>query len=62
VKNSLTTGEVLDGGDLVVATGGFTATGADGKHLDHGKYMTTYKKIDGAWHIYSDIWNSSMTP
>ena len=33
---------------------------ADGKHLDHGTYMTLYKKVDGAWKIYRDTWNSSM--
>ena len=36
------------------------AQGADGKHLDHGSYMTLYKKVDGGWKIYRDTWNSSM--
>ena len=36
------------------------ATTADGKHLDHGKYVTVYKKADGGWKIYRDIWNSDM--
>jgi ketosteroid isomerase-like protein len=38
------------------------ATSPDGKHLDHGPYLTFYKKADGAWKIYRDIWNSSIPP
>lgn len=60
-KNAVTTGETLDGGKIAVATGGWVATGADGKHLDHGTYLTVYKKVDGKWMIYLDTWNSSMS-
>jgi uncharacterized protein (TIGR02246 family) len=58
--NTLTTGEVLDGGTYVIAIGGYVATGPDGKHLDHGTYVTIYKKVGGSWMIYRDTWNSSM--
>ena len=58
--NTLTTGEVLDGGTYAIAIGGYVATGPDGKHLDHGSYVTIYKKVNGAWMIYRDTWNSSM--
>jgi len=60
-KNTLTTGDVVGFGDFALATGGYVATAADGKHLDHGPYMTLYKKVDGGWKIYRDTWNSSMT-
>ena len=53
-KNTLTTGEVIGYGDFATATGGWVAQGADGKHLDHGTYMTLYKKVDGSWKIYRD--------
>jgi uncharacterized protein (TIGR02246 family) len=59
-KNALTTNEILSGGDYVIALGGYVATAADGSHLDHGSYTTVYKKVDGAWKIYRDTWNSSM--
>lgn len=59
-KNTLTTGEVIGYGDFATATGGWVAQSADGKHLDHGTYMTLYKKVDGSWKIYRDTWNSSM--
>jgi uncharacterized protein (TIGR02246 family) len=59
-KNTLTTGEVVSFGDFAVATGGWVANSADGKHLDHGPYLTLYKKVGSGWKIYRDIWNSSM--
>jgi uncharacterized protein (TIGR02246 family) len=59
-KNELTTEDVTEAGDYAVETGKYVATTADGKHLDHGKYVTVYKKADGGWKIYRDIWNSNM--
>ena len=59
-KNTLTQGDVVGFGDYALETGGWVATSADGKHLDHGPYMTLYKKVDGGWKIYRDTWNSSM--
>jgi len=59
-KNSLTTEDVTGSGNYALETGKWVATSADGKHLDHGQYMTFYKKADGGWKIYRDTWNSSM--
>ncbi|MEO7987293.1 MAG: SgcJ/EcaC family oxidoreductase [Gemmatimonadales bacterium] len=59
-KNTLTTQDVVGSGEYALETGKWVATSADGKHLDHGQYSTTYKKADGGWKIYRDIWNSSM--
>jgi uncharacterized protein (TIGR02246 family) len=60
-KNTLTQRDVVGFGDYALETGGYVATSSDGKHLDHGPYLTLYKKADGGWKIYRDIWNSSMT-
>ena len=60
-KNTLTQGDVVGFGDFVLETGGWVANAADGKHLDHGQFMTLLKKVDGGWKIYRDTWNSSMT-
>jgi uncharacterized protein (TIGR02246 family) len=60
VKDELTVQDVVGSGDYAVETGKWVATSADGKHLDHGKYVTVYKKTDGGWKIYRDIWNSNM--
>jgi len=59
-KNALTTEDVAGFGDYALETGKWVATSADGKHLDHGQYMTLYKKADGGWKIVRDTWNSSM--
>jgi len=59
-QNVLMTGEVIDGGNIVVGTGGWSSTGPDGRHLDHGTYVTIYKKVKGKWMIYIDTWTSSM--
>ena len=59
-KNTVTLGDVTGFGDFALETGGWVAKAADGKHLDHGTYMTFYKKVDGGWKIYRDTWNSSM--
>ena len=60
-KNTLSQGDVVGFGDYALETGTWVATGADGKHLDHGTFMTLYKKADGGWKIHRDIWNSSMS-
>ena len=60
VKNTLTLEDVVGFGDYALETGKFVATSADGKHLDHGSYMTLLKKVDGGWKIHRDTWNSSM--
>ena len=59
-KFALTTEDVAGSGDYAVETGKYVATSADGKHLDHGPYVTVYKKAAGGWKISRDIWNSSM--
>jgi ketosteroid isomerase-like protein len=47
-------------GNWSYATGTFVLTAADGKHLDHGKWMNVSKKSKGQWLIQCDIWNSDM--
>jgi len=59
-KMALTVDDISGFGESAVETGKWVATSADGKHLDHGKYVTVYKKADGGWKIYRDIWNSNM--
>jgi ketosteroid isomerase-like protein len=49
-------------GDLAYGAGTYELTGADGSHIDHGKWLNVSKRINGEWKIYSDIWNSNMAP
>jgi uncharacterized protein (TIGR02246 family) len=58
--NTLTTTDVVGSGDVAVETGKWVAQAKDGKHLDHGSYVTVYRKVSGGWKIYRDTWNSSM--
>ncbi|MBT8400835.1 MAG: DUF4440 domain-containing protein, partial [Rhodothermia bacterium] len=59
-ENVIKTREVMDAGDWAVEVGSFVANSADGEHLDHGPYMALWKKVDGKWMLYRDMWNSSM--
>lgn len=56
----LETKEVHGHGDGAVEVGGYVANAEDGTHLDHGKYVVVWKKVDGSWKLHRDIWNSSM--
>jgi len=52
--------DLMVSGDVVVETGGWTATDPAGAHLDHGAYLAVWKKTDAGWKMIRDIWNSSM--
>ena len=47
-------------GDLGYGTGTYEITGADGSHMDHGKWMLVEKKSKGTWKTECDIFNSDM--
>jgi uncharacterized protein (TIGR02246 family) len=59
--NKIKTLEVMAGDDWAVEVGSFVADAADGTHLDHGRFVAVWKKVDGDWKLLRDIWNSSMT-
>ncbi len=50
-------GVVLDGA-LAVTSGTYKIKGPDGSVVDHGKWVSVGKKIEGEWTTLSDIWNS----
>ncbi len=47
-------------GDLGYGMGTYVVTGADGSHVDHGKWMNVSKKLNGTWKTQCDIFNSDM--
>jgi len=59
---SLVTVEVESHGDTVHEIGKFELRGADGKVLDHGKYVVIWKKEGTAWKLHRDIWTTSVVP
>jgi ketosteroid isomerase-like protein len=58
VKIAVTSAE--SSGDLSYGTGTYVITGADGSHLDHGKWMLVSKLSNGVWKTQCDIFNSDM--
>jgi uncharacterized protein (TIGR02246 family) len=61
IKNvSLNTIEVDALGNTAIETGTYTATAADGKVADRGKYIVVWKRIGNNWKIHRDIFNTSM--
>ena len=58
VKITVTTAE--SSGDLSYGTGTYVITGADGSHMDHGKWMLVSKKSSAGWKTQCDIFNSDM--
>ena len=58
VKIAVTMAETS--GDWGSGMGTFEILGADGSHVDHGKWMNVSKKVKGKWIIQCDIFNSDM--
>ncbi len=46
--------------DLAVETGTYEVKGPENATLDKGKHVVVWKKDDGKWLVYRDIWNSSV--
>ena len=57
----LTSKEVYSMGDMAVEVGMYSGTNADGSHQDHGHFTVIYKKVDGKWMMFRDMWNSDMS-
>ena len=58
VKIAVTAAETS--GDQGYGMGTYEILNAEGKSVDHGKWMNTSKKIKGAWMIQCDIFNSDL--
>ena len=48
------------GGDIGYTTGTYEESSATGS--EKGKYVTTWKKVDGAWKVADDIFNADAAP
>ena len=53
----LFTDDVTGNDEIVSETGRFEMYGDNNKLLDKGKYVVVWKKENGAWKMYRDIWN-----
>lgn len=56
----LETTDLVTGGDLISETGNYEMFGAGKKSLDKGKYLVVWKKEDGVWKIYRDMFSSNL--
>jgi ketosteroid isomerase-like protein len=52
--------DISGAGDVYAETGTLELFGADNKSLDKGKYVVVWKKENGHWKMYRDIWNSNL--
>ena len=59
---TLTTVEVEGHGNTAHEVGKYELRGADGKVLDHGKYVVIWKKEGASWKLHRDIWTTSVVP
>jgi uncharacterized protein (TIGR02246 family) len=61
---TLTPEDVQQSGDLAVETGRYTVNlvpkGTTTGMSDNGKYVVVWKKADGKWRMYRDIFNSDL--
>ncbi len=48
--------------DLAWHAGQFSATDAAGKTVSTGKYVELWRKKDGSWRMFRDIWNNDAAP
>jgi uncharacterized protein (TIGR02246 family) len=60
VKGELEIQEVSVQGGLAYVLGTFKLFGGDGEVVDQGKYIEIWKRGDGQWQLYRDIWNTSL--
>ncbi len=56
----LETLEVKAMGGSAVEVGKYTLYAEDNQIADSGKYMVSWKKINGQWKLHRDIWNTSL--
>lgn len=57
-KLTLTPTEVEGIGDTAYEVGTYAST--DGKFTDEGKYVVIWRRQQGKWRLFRDIWNTSL--
>ncbi len=55
MKLVINTDEVLDFGDYAHEIGSYEIHTKEGQKVDHGKYSTLWKNVNGDWKIYRDF-------
>jgi ketosteroid isomerase-like protein len=45
--------------DMLIDQGNYTMTYGPDNTVEKGKYINVWKKVDGQWKIYSNMWNTN---
>jgi len=62
MKVNFETTTALKFGDLAIEEGNYSLFVPNDIMVDQGKYIVTWKKENGTWKVYRDIWNNSTPP
>jgi len=62
LKRVAKTIDVWGNGDLLAEEGTASLFDQKGTELDHAKYLVVWKKENGQWKLFRDIWNSDRAP
>ena len=60
IKLQLTTSNVWGTEDLLAEQGTLILKTKEGKLLDKGKYIVLWKKVEGKWKLFRDLFNSDL--
>lgn len=58
----LDTIEITSAGDIGYHVGTYALSAPDGTVVDQGKFMESWRQVNGEWKIANDIWNSDSPP
>ncbi len=53
------TNEIYGCGDILIDEGSYVVTYGDDRTTEEGKYLNVWKREDGEWKVYSNMWSSS---
>ena len=62
VKIELPAGNIYGNEELVVEEGSYNFPDGKGGSVDKGKFMALWKKEEGKWKLFREIWNTDMLP
>lgn len=62
IKRSAKTIAVWGNADLLTEEGMASLSDQKGTELEHAKYLVIWKKEDGQWKLFRDMWNSDLPP
>jgi len=62
VKRVAKTIDVWGNDNLLAEEGTASLFDQKGAELDHAKYLVVWKKEDGQWKLFRDMWNSDLAP